>query len=297
MARELRQPKYKCNCCGKEYNQLKTHFYVSASSANKDTGYLSTCKTCVQKIYTELEKKYDSEYKAVRRVCMMFDIYFSEKVFQASAKRNADTNRMCAYMGMYNRAQYGTVGKTYEDSIDEEKAQELLEASKHLYDTPIEKDEVGQYDISHLKKKFGLGYEDDEYLAMEDHYNILSAKIDDNDVVQQLLIMDLCDTKIQEIRCRKKGDTKGMREFKQLYQTTLGTANLKPKESNYNDENDSLINSIALIEKYAPPQVVGHLELFKDIDNLEPDYLSRFIERPHRNLENDTNIMDEEYSI
>ena len=88
------------------------------------------CKTCVQKIYTDIAVEYQSDYKAIRRLCMMFDLYFSQKIFDSTEKRNADTNRMAAYMGNYNRAQYGAAGKTYEDTIKEEKEQALLESSK-----------------------------------------------------------------------------------------------------------------------------------------------------------------------
>lgn len=297
MARELQQPKFKCNCCGKEYNQYKTHFYSSASLSNKHTGYLPVCKTCVQKIYKNLEEKYDSEHKAIYRVCMMFDIYFSPKVFQSTEKRNADTNRMAAYMGNYNRAQYNTVGKTFEDTIEEENAQKVLEASQHLYDTEVETNEEGQIDISELKKKWGIGYEADEYLALESHYNMLSSKIDDNDVVQQQLIMDLCDTKIQEIRCRKNNDRKGVKEFKQLYQSTLGTANIKPKEiKTDNDINQSISMDCAFIEKYTPADVYTDKDLFADIDGFE-DYLKRFIQRPYDNFINEQNVMDAEFSV
>ena len=132
---------------------------------------------------------------------------------------------------------------------------------------------------------------------MEDHYNMLSSKIDDDDIVQQQLIMDLCDIKIQERRCRIKGDFKGVKDFKQLYQSTLGTANLKPKENRTdNDLNQSISMDCAFIEKYAPADIYTDNELFNDIDYFE-DYLQRFITRPYNNFVNGTNIMDEEFSV
>lgn len=297
MGRELQQPKYKCSCCGREYNQYKTHFYASASVSNKQTGYLPVCKTCVQKIYSDYALEYENEYKAIRRVCMMFDIYFSRQVFDSTEKRNADTNRMAAYMGNYNRAQYNTVGKTYDNTIIEEKEQDLLENSKAFYDIETKTDEFENIDISALKKKWGIGYEPDEYLALENHYNMLSSKIDDNDVVQQQLIMDLCDTKIQEIRCRKHDDKKGIKEFKKLYQETLGTADLKPKDNSTPiDTDQTIVMDAAFIEKYTPADVYKNTDLFKDFDNLE-DYLERFVERPRQNLINNTNIMDNEFCV
>lgn len=298
MAKVLEQPKYKCACCETEYLQLKPHFYPSASTINKGTGYLPVCKTCVQKTYTALRKteRYDNDYKAIYRMCMMFDIYFSEKVFKASENRNADANRFGIYMTKNNQKQYQTVGKTFEDTLREEADRNIIEASQHLYNTKVI-DENGDMDITPLRKKWGGDYEPDELLALEDLFGELAKDADVSDTITYFLIKDLCDIKIQEGRCRKKNDIKGMMDFKKLFQSTLDTANMKPKETKYNDENDSFINSLALIEKYAPPQVVGHLDLFKDVDNFEEDYLSRFIERPHHNLENDTNIMDEEYSV
>ena len=255
------------------------------------------CKTCVQKIYTDIAVEYQSDYKAIRRLCMMFDLYFSQKIFDSTEKRNADTNRMAAYMGNYNRAQYGAAGKTYEDTIKEEKEQALLESSKAFYDIESITNKHGDIDISELQKKWGAGYEPEEYLSLENHYNMLSSKIDDDDVVQQQLIMDLCDTKIQEIRCRKDKNTKGMKEFKKLYQDTLGTANLKPKDNvNITDTNQPIVMDAAFIEKYTPADVYKDQDLFKDIDNFN-EYLERFIERPRENLVNNTNVMDKEFCV
>lgn len=298
----LQQPKYKCVCCGKEYENIKGHFYVSASPANKETGYLSTCNSCVQKIYTELTKKYENEHEALRRTCMMFDLCFSEKLFQLSEKRNLNSNRMGKYMSYYNMYQYHMKEQTFEDTIEEEKSQKALEDVQSQYEDEVETEEdTDAIDLEPLKKKWGLGYQaPHEYLALEDHYKMLSSKLDDDDVVQQLLIMDLCDIKIQEVRCRIRGDNKGMKEFKQLYQTTLGTANLKPKDNKV--QNSELNKSISIdaefIERYVPADVYLDKDLFRDIDGFEFDeYKARFIDRPQNNFVNETNIMDAEYSV
>lgn len=295
----LQQPKYKCVCCGKEYETIKGHYYTSASPAYKDTGRLHTCNTCVQRIYTNLVKKYDSEYEALRRTCMIFDLCFSEKLFQLSEKRNLNSNRMGKYMSYYNMNQYKMHGKTFEDTIEEEKSQKAIEAVQDQYDVEVNIDEdTGQADLSQFKKKWGIGYNPEEYLALEDHYNMLSSKLDDNDIVQQQLIRDLCDIKIQEVRCRTKGDIKGVKELKQLYQTTLGTANLKPKDTkvtlNDPDECWGLFNE--MIEHYSPSEFYTDKELFKDYEGMS-EYIERFITRPVENFIINKHQMDEEYVV
>ena len=295
----LQQPKYKCTCCGIEYDNAKKHFYTSFSPMYNDIGRLDVCNTCVQKIYSELVKKYDSEYDALRRTCMMFDLCFNEKLFQLSEKRNLNSNRMGIYMSKYNMQQYQMRGKTFEDTLEEEKNQKAVEAVQDQYDVEVDVDEdTGQVDLSLLKKKWGIGYSPEEYLALEDHYKMLSSKLDDDDIVQQQLIMDLCDIKTQEVRCRTKGDIKGVKELKQLYQSTLGTANLKPKDTktalNDPDECWGVFNE--MIEHYSPSEFYADKTLFKDYEGMG-EYLERFVTRPLENFIIDKHQMDEEYVV
>ena len=46
-------------------------------------GFLTICKTCVGEIYTKYLEKFDGdECKAIKRMCMLLDIYFCDSLFE-----------------------------------------------------------------------------------------------------------------------------------------------------------------------------------------------------------------------
>ena len=90
--------KNKCTCfyCGKEY--VDTNYYKSNSIFYSNIGKIPYCKQCIEKFYQQFYEKYTNEgcltpeRKAVKRLCMIFDVYYREDVFNSSMTQIKERN-------------------------------------------------------------------------------------------------------------------------------------------------------------------------------------------------------------
>lgn len=127
----MEQKKYLCLSCGKEKNS--DNFYRSHSKIHAGNDYLlPMCKTCLEKLYHELETKYTKEIeesehiddenfidkKIIKRLCMMNDIYYKDSLFESALKHSSSHTMLSAYMKIVNLLQYRR--KTYENTFSEE---------------------------------------------------------------------------------------------------------------------------------------------------------------------------------
>lgn len=144
-------PKQKCLHCGTE--KQDRHFYKLHNNSNIYIGnenYLPVCKDCIKALYeqyriqyknqfsvlgktaeiTEQTNKHDIEKLAIKRLCMAFDLYYSDSLFETALRNqeNFHTDLLSAYMRMVNLKQ--NCKKTYDDTIlEEDLSQELLRCS------------------------------------------------------------------------------------------------------------------------------------------------------------------------
>ncbi len=139
-------PTKKCLHCGMELeykNFYQLHNFSNIYSGNDN--YIPICKDCLKIIYEQLEIQYANQFSvlgmksdekeaqklAVRRLCMTFDIYYSNRLFDAALKqieRFPTIDMVTAYMKISNLKQ--SKGKSYDDTILEENlSQKLLKSA------------------------------------------------------------------------------------------------------------------------------------------------------------------------
>ncbi len=147
MARPKKEviPTKKCVHCSmeltyKNFYQLHNNSNIYAGNDN----YIPVCKDCMKILYEQFKvscmnqfsvlgmKPKENEHKleklAIRRLCMTFDIYYSDRLFDAALKqieKFSALDMVSAYMKIANLKQ--SRGKSYDDTIIEENmSQELL---------------------------------------------------------------------------------------------------------------------------------------------------------------------------
>ncbi len=139
-------PTKKCLHCSMELEYK--NFYQLHNSSNIYSGnnnYIPVCKDCVKILYEQYRIKYLNQFSvlgmesdekeaqrlAIRRLCMVFDIYYSDRLFDTALKqieRFSTLDMVSAYMKIANLKQ--SKGKTYDDTITEENlSQELLKSA------------------------------------------------------------------------------------------------------------------------------------------------------------------------
>lgn len=283
---------YTCTCCGKHYKLQKSNFLSSMSPLFKSNGgYLPFCKHCTDAYYDQLVEFFSgNEEKAIDRMAQIADWCYDDRTWATTRKISSDRSRVCAYPSKMQLSQWGT---TYLDTIKMQATNTISDIE--TFETLKEQDKIS---ISKAQiARWGTGFTEEEYYALDSHYKSLKDKIDVNDVIQDNLAKDLCEIKIQQIRARDDADA--FQKFTKLYQDTLKSANLKVKsgeDDTVTDDEACWGKFVADVEKYTPAEVYKDKALFSDVDGLK-SYFERFIVRPFKNFFTGSNVMDSEFSI
>lgn len=297
IAEEEDKRQYYCSCCGKPYPKQKGNFSATYSPLYAgNNGYVTICNSCRDKnfiIFTDFFS--GNEEKAIDRICSIFDWYYHDMAVSATRKIDADRSRVSTYPSKMALSQTKDKGTTYLDTIRDresktidtfEKLEELKEQSE------------GGFVSERTVKRWGLGYSEEEYQMLNDHYRMLKDKAGDDDV-KDTLIKDLCEQFILKYRARQSNDIDKFEKLSKLYQNTLANADLKPKDNKpttLNNPDECWGNFVAIVEKYSPAEFFKDKDIFKDFNGID-EYCNRHIRRSTENLINGTNIRDDEFNV
>ena len=90
----------KCKCIRCEHEYEENEFYVGSMKSEIFSGMkkIPICKTCIEKLYQYYVELYttnqykEPEKKAIIRLCMAFDIYYSDNIFESAMKKTETKN-------------------------------------------------------------------------------------------------------------------------------------------------------------------------------------------------------------
>lgn len=282
---------YKCCMCGTRFTKQDGHFPYSQSPFFKgNNSYLPLCNSCLNSSTDQYQTILKDQDEAIKRMCLRWDIYYSEKILNSTKKIDAKRSRIKEYIRQCNLTQ--NAGKTYDNYLSE--SHNCITEEDFNYETDEMDGKAKQKNIA----KWGSSYSDAEFLMLNEHYKMYRDRIDENDPTQVTLLRNLCEQYILQARCLKDKDIDKYDKVSKLYQQTLGNANLKPKsqDTNMNNPDECWGNFGQIVEKFSPAEYYKDKKIFKDYDE-QDEYYRRFIERPTNNLINGTTEMDDEYSI
>ena len=286
-------------CCTCGDSLIVSKYYKSNSDFYIDS-MLPICKDCFSHKFGQYARVFKSNKMAMQRMCIAFDIYFNEDLFD-----KCDTNDETVignYFRQLNMAQHH--GKTFDDSIsegafnlsgDRKKVKGKRVAIVDEYDnvqeeTPEEK--INPKDL----EKWGLGFDLMDYEILNSHYKFLKNSNPNCDSNQEIFITTLCYTYMKQMKSLREGDVKTYKDMSELYLRTFKEAGLKTVKDSSESENFITGVSIATIEKYTPSEYYKDKQLYKDYDGIG-GIIKRFFTRPLKNLQFGTNEPDPEYSI
>lgn len=285
---EILEKPYKCVTCGKRYSRQKNNFSYSQSPLySGNNHFLPTCNNCIDNLVEQYTAILGNQDDAIKRICLHYDIYLSESMLNAARKIDADRSRIKNYIRQCNLTQ--NAGKTYDTYL-----REIQSGTINSFEE-LEKFNSKTGDNA---EKWGIGYSEIEYDMLNRHYSMLKEKIG-NDDVKESLIRDLCEQHILKYRARSSGDYDCYEKMTKLYQQTLATADLKPKNTEKSlsgNPDECWGNWIKIVENYAPAEFFKDKKIFRDANEMD-DYFRRFILRPTQNLIDGTSEKDEEFSI
>lgn len=288
----------KCVCCSCGEPKNSTHFYKSNSEFYSE-GALPICKECFSRKFGQYAAEYHSNKKAMQRMCMAFDIYFNEDLFD-KCDTNDDTV-VGKYFRQLNMNQ--NKGKTFDTTIEngdfslsgdrkQSKEKRVAVVDQYGNEQESESEKINPKDI----EKWGVGYDLIDYEILNAHYKFLKNANPNCDSNQELFINNLCFIYMKEMKSLRIDDTKAFTDLSTLYIKTFKEAGLKTVRDNSETKDFVAGVTIATIEKYTPAEFYKDQKLYKDFDGIG-GIIKRFFTRPLKNLQFGTNEQDDEYSI
>lgn len=284
---------YVCPCCGDRYSKLDDYFYKSYSEFFAGWKHMPICKTCFEKKFYEFVQKYDGdEYRAIRKLCEKYDIYYSKKIFDDCLEKTSNiSNKVGAYINKVLTSSNKT--KTYDTTLAEEKVErfdfgEITVSNDNSEELGIKKS---------LVERWGVGiFTEDDYVVLEEHYKMLKKNNPNADNNQEIFIKSLCHLNLLMMKALKNSNLDGYTKANEQYSKTFTKAGLKTVEEKDSSNNDVVGVTLAVISKYTPEEFYKDKKLFEDYDSLG-EYYDRHICRPMKNLITSSDVRDEEFFV
>lgn len=309
------QTGYSCCQCGGNFDS-ENDFYRSASVLYGGRGRAIICKECMGNVLNFFIDKYGDARKAFRRICMAYDMYYSDSLFDKCVTDGEFS--LGNYMKKMNLGNFKK--KTFDDSINEgfefdgkpeseveaevrsriegEIREEIKSEFEQKYRNvqpatePEPEEDIDPKDI----ERWGAGLTNDDYTTLNSHYNFLKKANPSIDSTQEIFIKDLCVFKMMQSRGIRESDTDTIIKMSEQYRKTFDKAGLKTVRDSSEAESFEFGAAIEMIEKYTPAEYYKNKSLYRDMDGLQ-NYFERFVLRPLRNLQHGTTDRDEEFYV
>lgn len=111
---------FRCTRCGKIYKRQRDNFPKTHSPLFlQNGGYMPICVTCLDSLFEHYKDALGSEQEAIKRMCLKLDIYWHPDLYSMINKASTSHSRIRGYISKTNLAKY--IGKTYDDTLDEER--------------------------------------------------------------------------------------------------------------------------------------------------------------------------------
>ena len=281
---------YKCCTCGKKYTKQSGNFSYSQSPLYKgNNSFLPICNNCLENLVEQYTELLGSQNEAIKRVCLHWDIYFSESLLNSTKKIDANRSRIKNYVKNCNLFQ--NAGKTYDTY--------LKEINEGIIQNVEQIDEMkadGQTGITKVMFERWGQVSTEDIIALEDHYKMLKKQNPNCDNNQEIFIKDLCYTKLLQLKSFKDGNSGDFEKYTKLYRDTFKQAGLKTVQEDDGSSEKPLGVNASIISQYTPEEFYKGKQLYKDFDGLG-EYFERHILRPLINLEYNDNKRDPEYNV
>lgn len=292
--KNVSQSAYVCCQCNKSFDSL-TQFYKAYSSLYAGTGYLPICKDCFAKLFNSYLEKYKDPQKAMKRICMAFDLYYNDSLFDTC---NDGTKALIGnYIKRLNMVQYKhkTFTTTLDEGFDFYNINNTSKKNKNSEESERGEAEAEKIDPKDIEK-WGCGFQKVDYDILNSHYKFLKKANPNCDSNQEIFITDLCYTKMQQMKAVREGHVDDYNKLTDSYRKTFQQAGLKTIRDESNNADDCWGVFAALVSQYTPEEYYKDKNLYEDNDNIGIEY-ERHVLRPLRNLEYNSQDRDYEYFV
>lgn len=239
-AAPVSKEKFHCICCGDEYDSEV--FYNSNSIQFKALGKIPYCPICLEEIYTNYKNEFIKmgykfpEKKAVQRFCMAFDLYYTDKMYdstvkcylQSQQKSKNELRFIMFYFQQLKLVQYKN--KNYTSTINNQYKDYKDSIGFNIFENNEEDDKtVKDEKINKATKFFGDGFNDTDYIFLQDQYDDWTTRHECQTKSQEEMFKQICFTQLNIWKSERAGhDTK---DLQATFLKQLEAAKLQPKQN------------------------------------------------------------------
>lgn len=260
-----------CMCCGNELSIKE--FYSSDSEIHRAAGKIPWCKSCIVEFYNKYLEKYEKlgyanpDKKAVERICMTLDLYYSNKIFDAVMKRyekdnTITTSLISLYVQQAKMYQYRN--KDYDTTIHE-KYKELKDKDSviSIYDNS---DTQKTEEVELGTRLFGSGFTDDDYIFLYNEYCDWTTRHECQTKSQEELFKQICHARLNLLKAERAGDD--TKDLMTTFLKALEAAKLQPKQNSGDALSDAQTLG-TLIDKWENTRPIPEIDdELKDVDKI-----------------------------
>ncbi len=260
-----------CMCCNKMLNSKE--FYDSDSEQHRAVGKIPYCKECIVEFYDMYFEKYtklkyaNPDRKAVERICMTFDLYYSDKIFDTAIKQYEKDDKLTTpLMSMYMRLvkMYQHRNKDYDTTIHEKyKEAKDKDSVMSIYDSD---DTKKTEEVELGTRWFGSGFTDDDYVFLYREYCDWTTRHECQTKSQEELFKQICHARLNLLKAERAGDD--TKDLMTTFLKALEAAKLQPKQ-NAGDALSDAQTLGTLIDKWENTRPIPEVdEELRDVDNI-----------------------------
>lgn len=237
---EERRDFYCCRC-KRHHTKLRTNYPATQSPIFKGNGgYLPICNHCIDDLYEHYKETLGDDRAAMMRICLKFDIYWSDDIYRMVYKENTSKSRMRSYISKTNL--YAYIGKSFDDTLDEMESEE----NKFINSIPETNTDIiddGVVVSPEIVEFWGTGFEPEFYLELDRKYKYWTNDLKTPpDKGEEAIYKQVCILEATINRDSAAG--RSIEKHVNSLNTLLGSANLKPSQKKTEDASDAAFDGL-----------------------------------------------------
>lgn len=262
--------KIRCSYCGEE--KYDDNFY-NTGSVFFQSGKLPYCKNCMKELYDRFYRIYElnndnhADQSALKRLCAVCDIYYSDKLYKSSLKemeKSTEWDLVSAFFKNRNLPQYSK--KDWGDTLSELEAEITARAISDMEEAKNEEMAILENIPEETIRIFGKGFSREDYEFLQEQYADWIARHECKTKAQEEIFKNICFNRLLYHKAVVNGDdTKSLSdEFNKL----LDSGKLQPKQNAADAMSDAQTFG-TLIDKWENERPIPEVdEDLKDVDKV-----------------------------
>ena len=274
-----------CYCRKCRRNRNAKDFYDATDNLLDSNGKMSVCRFCIKDLYESFYVKNHDIYDSIYQICKLLNVRYETESIEALEKhigsmeekgKNID-QIFGTYLSKLKIANFGRRDIEIEDFTFNEPIR---------YDSDrLNPDSYGDGVVDELEQFWGKKLTEEQYQYLESEMDRYKKTHKCDTAAEESLLRQICFAELDIREAREGGkSSSGAVETLQKLMKTASVDPAKTAIAGAGKSQDTFSSFIKLIEQNEPADYYKDKTLFKDYDNIGPNYFEKYITRPLKNF-------------